>query len=335
MLTPRDYLEMSPTAGRSQWTSIKARVSLEQGRQVDFTPVETLLCLFASLVVNHRKFGGRTSHLAPAPVPALAALFRRRPSSILAKMANLDGSRRNGARHEVVVASRLLGRPAELAMHYRLILQAARDCGIGAAELPDFLGVENSDDEVVLLGQEELPDSDIEAAVQDACARWLGERTDLDELVTERLLVATARVGQHRFAQEVLHNHRHRCVFCGLSVRSAGARARRMLVASHIKPWRVCTPTERLDARNGLSACPTHDVAFDTGLMTVDGGLRIHIEPELVRSVASDPAARAVFGRPPLGEEILIPADASRPHADYLRWHHVNVYRSLLPAAPG
>jgi putative restriction endonuclease len=332
VLTPRDYLELSPAAARSQWSSILGRTPVTQGRQVDFTPVETLLCLAASLVVNHRRFGGGTSHLAPAPVPALAVLFRRRNSSILAKMANLDGSRRNGARHEVEVAARLLGEPAELALRYRLILQAARDSGIGAADLPDFLDLEGSDAEVLLLGQEELPESDVEAAVQDASERWLRERADLDELITERLLVATARIGQHRFAHEVLHNHRHRCVFCGLSVRSAGERARRMLVASHIKPWRVCTPTERLDVRNGLTACPTHDVAFDTGLMTVNGGLRIHIAPDVLHSVGESPALRAVFGRPPLDERLLIPDGASTPHAAYLRWHHENVYRSELPA---
>jgi putative restriction endonuclease len=37
-----------------------------------------------------------------------------------------------------------------------------------------------------------------------------------------------------------------------------------MLIASHIKPWRISTSTERLDVRNGLAACPTHDIAFDT-----------------------------------------------------------------------
>lgn len=304
-----------------------------QGRQVDFTPVETLLCLAASYVVNHRRFGGSTSHRAPQPVPALAALFRRRPSSILAKMANLDGSRRNGARHEVEVAARLLGEPSELAVRYRLILQAARECGIGAAELPDFLGLEGGDGEVELLGQEELPQSDVEEAVQDAYARWMSERSDLDGPITERLLVATARVGQHRFAFEVLHNHGHRCVFCGLSIRSAGVRARRMLIASHIKPWRKCTPTERLDARNGLTACPTHDVAFDTGLMTVNGGLRIHLAPELVQAIDANPAARAAFGSPPLGERLLLPAEASKPHVDYLHWHHRYVYQSASPVA--
>lgn len=333
MLTPRDYLELSLAAARSQWLSIEERNPVVQGRQVDFTPVETLLCLAAGLVINHRRFGGRTSHLAPEPVPALALLFRRRNSSVLAKMANLDGSRKNGAKHEVEVAARLLSAPGELAARYRLVLEAARDVGIGADRLPDFLGLEDGDAEVFLLGQEELTESEVEAAVQDACARWLRSRADLDAKATERLLVATARIGQHRFAQEVLHNHDHRCVFCGLSISSAGERAQRMLIASHIKPWRDCTSAERLDVRNGLTACPTHDVAFDTGLMTINGGLRIHIAPELIHSVRDSAAARAVFGRPPLGEQLLMPAGASRPHPDYLRWHHDNIYRSSLSPA--
>ena len=28
--------------------------------------------------------------------------------------------------------------------------------------------------------------------------------------------------------------------------------------------------------RNGVAACGVHDAAFDTGLITVNGGLRVH-----------------------------------------------------------
>jgi putative restriction endonuclease len=148
------------------------------------------------------------------------------------------------------------------------------------------------------------------------------DRPDL----TERLLVAAARVGQHRFAGEVLRNHAHRCVFCGLSVEAEGARARRMLVASHIKPWRLSTGAERLDCRNGLAACPTHDVAFDTGLLTINGGLRIHVQPHLASMATTDAPTRAAFGRPPLADALLLPAGAVPPLPRYLDWHRVNVY---------
>lgn len=325
MLEARHYLAMSPLAARRQWESIITRAPVAGGRQVDFIPVETLLCLAAGLVVNHRRYGGSTSHLAEEPVPSLARLFRRPNSSVLAKMANLDGSRPNGARHEVEVAAKLLASPGDLAMTYRLLLSTARDAGIGPDRLPDFLSVEGTQDEITLLGQAELSDSDVETAVQLAKKGWTIRFPDLDERVTERLLVASARVGQHRFAQDVLRNHGHQCVFCGLAVTAGDRRAQRMLVASHIKPWRVSTNAERRDVQNGLTACPTHDVAFDTGLLTVNGGLRIHVNPQLVEAARADAATGAVFGRPPLRECLLLPVGALPPRDAYLTWHRGQV----------
>jgi putative restriction endonuclease len=99
-----------------------------------------------------------------------------------------------------------------------------------------------------------------------------------------------------------------------------------MLIASHIKPWRLCSANERLDVQNGLTACPTHDVAFDTGLITVNGGLRIYVKPEIGRRVASDPVVGAVFGQPPLAERLLLPEGAVTPLVSYLVWHNENVY---------
>src|SRR5262245_61167199 len=86
--TVGDYLDISVAAARQQWRALETRPRVATGRQVDFVPVETLLCLAASLLVNHRRYGGSTAHRAEPPVPSLASLFRRPNSSILAKMAN-------------------------------------------------------------------------------------------------------------------------------------------------------------------------------------------------------------------------------------------------------
>ncbi len=330
MPTANDYLGLGLDAARDQWRAIIARKPVLEGRQVDFTPVETLLCLAASLVVNHRKYGGSTAHRAEEPVPSLAKLFRRPNSSILAKMANLDGSRRNGAKHEIEVSARLLGTPGLLSETYVLLLKAARDVGIAVDNLPDFLSLEEDSGDLLLLGQDELVESDLEAAVEDTVVSWVQSQSHLDERLTQRLLVAAARIGQHRFATEVLRNHGHRCVFCGLAVRVGGKRAQQMLIASHIKPWRVSNSAERLDPSNGLTACPTHDVAFDTGLITINGGLRIHLHPQLEQAATDDDAARAAFGRPPLKDRLLLPVDAPAPGAGYLAWHRTNVYRHPL-----
>ena len=235
-----------------------ARRPVSHGRQVTFVPVETLLCLAASFVVNHRHFGGGTAHQAPEPVSSLARLFSRPPSSVLAKMANLDGSRSHGGRWDVLAGAILRENPDRFTHVYRM------------------------------------------------------------------LLLAATRVGQHVFAQQVLANCGSRCVFCGL--RPAAFGAKKMLLAGHIKPWKDSTPTERLDPRNGLAACPAHDVAFDTGMLAVNGGLRIHVAGSLAEATRTDPLVRQYYGRPPLREMLLLPIGAQAPSRKYLDWHRQKIF---------
>jgi putative restriction endonuclease len=317
-----DYLDMSAVAARDQWRRILARPRRPDDpkfRQVDFLPAETLLCLAASILVNHRSYGGSTSDKAPPPVPELARLFRRTPASILAKMANLDGSRPNGARHEVETAATLLADPVRLTGLYQIILEAARAEGVGPVALPDFLG-----GGFHLLGQEELTDHDVEVAVIGRLGQLAGKMGLIPEAVTERLLVAATRVGQHRFAVGVLTNCGHRCVFCGLSPGDDLA-GKGLLLASHIKPWRDSTDRERLDIRNGLAACPTHDAAFDRGLLWVNGGLAVHRSGLLTRATDRDTAMATVFGQPGLARGLLLPNEAAPPGAAYLAWHRERI----------
>lgn len=320
-----DYLELTVSEAREQFRALLQRRPVSSGRQVTFLPVETLLCLAVSFVINHRRFGGATAHQAPEPVPSLARLFARRPSSILAKMANLDGSRSHGGRWDVLAGAILRDDPARFTRTYRVLFQAARLESIGPDRLADFLGLEHGG-ELALLGQEELDSSVLEESMREQIARDVGRggQPEWEIRETERILLAAARVGQHVFAQNVLRNCGEQCVFCGLNPGTFGAK--RMLLAGHIKPWKDSTPSERLDLRNGLSACPTHDVAFDTGLLAVNGGLRIHLAPPLAHAVQVDPLARQYYGRPPLREAILLPAGAQEPARKYLDWHRLNVF---------
>lgn len=317
-----DYLHLTADQARDQFRRLLARRPVTSGRQVTFLPAETLLCLAASFVVNHRHFGGSTAHTAPEPVPALARLFSRRPSSVLAKMANLDGSRSHGGKWDVLAGAILRDDPAAFSRVYRMMLQAARAEGIAADRLPDFLSLEQGG-ELALLGQDELQTSVMEASLRDQIVRDAAS-SSLTVQETERILLAAARVGQHLFARGVLANCGSQCVFCGLKPGSFGAK--RMLLAGHIKPWKDSTPTERLDLRNGLAACPAHDVAFDTGLLTVNGGLRIHLASTLADAASADPVTRQYFGRPPLQERLLLPDGAQLPRRQYLDWHRDHIF---------
>ena len=91
-------------------------------------------------------------------------------------------------------------------------------------------------------------------------------------------------------------------------------------------PWKDSTPSERLDPLNGLAACPAHDVAFDTGLLSVNGGLRIHVARSLADAVQTDPLARQYYGRPPLREALFLPPGAHAPARRYLDWHRQNIF---------
>jgi putative restriction endonuclease len=78
-----DYLDLTVSQARQQFRELKLRSPVSSGRQAVFLPVETLLCLAVSFLVNHRRFGGSTAHLAPEPIPSLARLFSPLRDSIL------------------------------------------------------------------------------------------------------------------------------------------------------------------------------------------------------------------------------------------------------------
>lgn len=78
--------------------------------------------------------------------------------------------------------------------------------------------------------------------------------------LTERERLAAARVGQGEF----------RTALIGLwgSCPVAGVDDLQLLRASHIKPWRDASNSERLDPHNGLLLCAHVDALFDRGLIT-------------------------------------------------------------------
>ena len=131
-------------------------------------------------------------------------------------------------------------------------------------------------------------------------------------------------VHQHVFALNVLNNYGRQRVFCGQNRSASGAS--RMLLACHIEPWKDSSATERLDPRNGLAACPSHDVAFDTEMLTVSAHLKIHIAQPLADAARGDHLTRQYYGRPPHLETLLLPDDAQRPRRKYLDWHREKIF---------
>lgn len=318
-----DYLDLTVEQARSQWGQILRRQP--KRRQEHYTPVEAILCYGLFFVMDPHRYGGGSMHRAPEILHVLAQLFVRPPGSLNNKMMNLDGSRVNAGAHEWQFFKEMAADSGQFLYLYNTALLGARDMGIDVDRLPDFLsldGVKNFD----LLGQEELSQHTLNTVLEvRAAAKRI--RHVAGDAETTRMVEHEIRVGQHRFAKSVLDNFNHACGFCGFEPRSIPRN--KLLVASHIKPWADCDDRERLDPRNGVAACPTHDAAFDSGLITVNGGLKVHRAPQLATSVRSDPGVGQYFG-PTLKPKLYVPEQGVAPDDSYLSWHREHIFQGEI-----
>lgn len=110
------------------------------------------------------------------------------------------------------------------------------------------------------------------ATIDDAVEQTIRNNTNIDN--TEKEALIKARRGQGRFRQN-LGEIEHKCRVTGVS-------DRRLLRASHIKPWRDCASNhERLDGYNGLLLAPHVDFLFDRGYLSFSDNGDILVSPRL------------------------------------------------------
>jgi len=109
----------------------------------------------------------------------------------------------------------------------------------------------------------------------------------IPETVREQLILA--RVGQGKF--------RERVELVSGKCRLTGVSDSNFLIASHIKPWRVCDNEERLDGHNGLMLSPHADQLFDEGYISFnDNGALIVSEalaPDILKAWSIDTSVNA------------------------------------------
>lgn len=297
-------------------------------RQVPFNPVEKVLCYGLFYLCDPRKYGGANIHTVPESVKQLAAFFRRTPGSITNKMLNLEGARSHSAREEPELFVTFAADPAFYRHLYQEILTQARTLLIGEDTLPDFLHLLSAESYPgdLLVGQDDLPASTtlLLADVQETM-KELQQVFSFNDRQTEKLAEQRIRLAQHRFALEVIRNCGGACVFCGFAPHTLQEQSH-LLRASHIKPWAVSSNRERVDVKNGLAACPMHDVAFDRGYLMVNGGYRIHRATRLAQSIVRDPGVTTYFGET-LSPVLLLPQHAERPGPTYLAYHRENIFK--------
>lgn len=129
-----------------------------------------------------------------------------------------------------------------------------------------------------------------------------------------RTVQAMARVGQNFFRRAVLSAYGYKCCITGLAMP-------KLLVASHIVPWRI-DEANRLNPRNGLCLSILHDKAFDLGIITVTDEMTVKVSER--HKTNSDQFFRTALAAYD-GKPIALP-DKFRPHADFLSYHRTNVF---------
>jgi len=134
---------------------------------------------------------------------------------------------------------------------------------------------------------------------------------------TEATASVRVRRGQQFFRQTVLTSYGVSCCISGINVP-------RLLVASHIKPWRTF-PKHRLDPRNGLCLSTLHDAAFDAGLITLDENLGVVLSARLKRFLPSK-SLEHNFSRFE-GRPIRLPEKIAEPNPAFLRFHRTKIFQ--------
>ncbi len=98
---------------------------------------------------------------------------------------------------------------------------------------------------------------------------------------------------------------------------------KRMLIASHIKPWAKCdSNAERVDKYNGLLLAPTYDKLFDCGLITIEKIYKDKNAKILISPYLSDYNIQKLN----IPQECNLIFNLKR--CEYLEYHKNNIFKS-------
>lgn len=130
----------------------------------------------------------------------------------------------------------------------------------GIYALTDFVNkIENNDDKYIEVTDKEIILKNI-------------KRKETEKIVSQKI-----RIGQNYFRQALLKSLKQ-CPITHID-------EKRLLIASHIKPWVYCNNNERLDINNGFLLSPLFDKLFDksVGLITFTPQREILISNKLTK----------------------------------------------------
>ena len=106
------------------------------------------------------------------------------------------------------------------------------------------------------------------------------EESFVNDIVQEQIsqitkqIIIDSRIGQGKFREKLIHIWDGKCAVTGVGLTH-------ILIASHIKPWKVANNSERVDEYNGLLLSPNYDKLFDAGYISFDQDGKIILSSRL------------------------------------------------------
>ena len=127
----------------------------------------------------------------------------------------------------------------------------------------------------------------------------------------EKEMLIKSRIGQGKYRENLLKE----CPYCPFTLIDD----KRLLVASHIKPWSKSDNCEKIDSKNGFIFTPTYDKLFDRGFITFDDSKKLIVLPWL------SPMNQKRLG---IYSGMLIEKlNLSNKRKEYLKYHRKNIFK--------
>lgn len=218
---------------------------------------------------------------------------------------------------EIIALAKIMGRtPSSLSM--KLCNFASLDPEITANGRVGLPNVSNKDRDIWQwhVDQQEEFNSTYKKLIKrfDIESDSLTETLENKLVGKDKIVLSRVRIGQGVFRKMVLNSYQNRCCISGLDVS-------KLLVASHIKPWRD-DEKQRMNPRNGLCLSSIHDRAFDQGLLTISDYGEVILSKSLKGN--SSTFVQDNFHRYE-GKKLKLPSEFS-PDFKLIKYHRENIF---------
>ncbi|MBD5166665.1 MAG: HNH endonuclease [Helicobacter sp.] len=126
----------------------------------------------------------------------------------------------------------------------------------------------------------------------------------------EKEKISSARIGQGKYREGLLSE----CPFCPITMVSDD----RLLIASHIKPWRMSNDFEKTDPKNGFMLTPNIDFLFDRGFISFLDSKQMLLSPWI---------SKLTYKNLGLVDSKVYPKLPTEDREKYLQFHREHIFK--------